>query len=77
MAPNLDRETARALVDAGYMPLHRYVELYGSSNLAMDNGPADAVSRDRSDWRRPPQAARSTAPGGRSHRRKHKTHKAA
>jgi hypothetical protein len=71
MAANLDRETARALVDAGYMPLHRYIELYGSSNVAVD-----PLAGDRSDWRRP-QAGRSPAPGGSSHRRKQKTHKAA
>jgi hypothetical protein len=27
--PQLDRETARALVDAGYMPLADYVAIYG------------------------------------------------
>jgi hypothetical protein len=66
MAPNLDRETARALVDAGYMPLKRYVELYGYSDL----------STDRSDRRWSPPS-RSSAHSGGSQRRKHKTHKAA
>lgn len=27
--PKLTREEARALVEAGYMPLERYIELYG------------------------------------------------
>ncbi len=29
--PGLDRATARALVDAGYMPLSDYVELFGGT----------------------------------------------
>ena len=32
--PLLDRETARALVDAGYMPLADYVAIYGIGDAA-------------------------------------------
>lgn len=32
--PSLDRETARALVEAGYMPLADYVALYGAEVAA-------------------------------------------
>jgi hypothetical protein len=32
--PQFDRETARALVDAGYMPLADYVAIYGIGHRA-------------------------------------------
>jgi len=32
--PQLDKETARALVEAGYMPLADYVAIYGISDAA-------------------------------------------
>ena len=32
--PLLDREAARALVDAGYMPLADYVAIYGTEDAA-------------------------------------------
>ncbi len=30
----LDRDTARALAEAGYMPLQRYIELFGKDDAA-------------------------------------------
>lgn len=38
--PKLDRETARALVDAGYMPMAEYVRLFGPNRS--DRSPTDA-----------------------------------
>lgn len=32
--PHIDRNMARALVDAGYMPLSRYIEIYGADDGA-------------------------------------------
>lgn len=66
MAPSLDRETARALVDAGYMPLKRYLEMFGDPELCSDRT-APVRLRHR----------RFAAPHGRSDRRKGKIHKAA
>jgi hypothetical protein len=37
----LDRATARALVEAGYMPLARYIELFGSDNDEPDKKETD------------------------------------
>jgi hypothetical protein len=39
---NLDRVTARALVEAGYMPLARYIELFGSTSTPRVDSPSIA-----------------------------------
>lgn len=31
--PQIDRSSARALVDAGYMPLSHYIELFGPEHM--------------------------------------------
>ncbi len=41
--PDLDRTTARALVEAGYMPLTRYLEMFGES---ADDAPSIAPGID-------------------------------
>jgi hypothetical protein len=41
MSPELDRTSARALVDAGYMPLADYITAFGESARADDQVPQD------------------------------------
>jgi hypothetical protein len=43
----IDRSTARALVDAGYMPLSEYVALFGDTVTAPDIVPS--IERDARD----------------------------
>jgi hypothetical protein len=48
---DLDRTTARALVEAGYMPLLRYVALFGECDLSRGTDvsivPADKKKRSQ------------------------------
>ncbi len=41
-----DRKVARALVDAGYMPLRRYIELFGDDACPSPSIVADAPADD-------------------------------
>jgi len=71
MAPNLDRDTARALVDAGYMPLHRYLELFGNDEPCRKE--SDGALRQESRFARGERHNRQDH----DHRHKARTHKAA
>ncbi|MGC1466606.1 MAG: hypothetical protein WA792_12825 [Pseudolabrys sp.] len=37
---DLDRTTARALVEVGYMPLNRYIDLFGFGDFSMGAMPS-------------------------------------
>lgn len=39
MKPSMDRQTASALVDAGYMPLREYVQMFGDEVTAPETVP--------------------------------------
>ncbi|MDN4982353.1 hypothetical protein KUL72_20055 [Bradyrhizobium arachidis] len=46
---SIDRTSARALVEAGYMPLSEYVRLFGETDTAPDIVPSvDAGAREGS-----------------------------
>ena len=53
---NLDRMTARALVEAGYMPLADYVERFGESYV--DEAPL-VPELDALNWSKEPSKARN------------------
>lgn len=50
MKQNIDRVTARALVEAGYMPLRHYIEMFGDEVSSPSTAPDDADLHDH-----PPQ----------------------
>ena len=50
---DIDRTTARALVEAGYMPLSHYVEMYGPElQLREVESPATAPESEKEKSRR-------------------------
>jgi len=56
MGTDLDRATARALVEAGYMPLDEYVRLFGEEVLAEANqqSPNNKAARGLHDLNQEP-----------------------
>ena len=53
MKQSIDRVTARALVEAGYMPLRHYVELFGDEVVSPSTAPDDADLHDQHPQQRP------------------------
>ena len=47
--PHIDRKMARALVESGYMPLSRYIEIFGADEIdgASSKGSPHAPRRPR------------------------------
>jgi hypothetical protein len=56
--PQLDRTTARALVEAGYMPLSRYIEMFEPHLTLQEVASPDTAPRD--DWEKLERALMST-----------------
>jgi hypothetical protein len=57
---SIDRASARALVDAGYMPLSEYIKLFGDTDTAPDIVPSiDTGARDGSGQATPVAAVKA------------------
>jgi hypothetical protein len=59
METDLDRFTARALVDAGYMPLREYIRLFGEEVEAEAYHPSPGTAPDLHEMEHPQPHHRS------------------